>query len=176
MGEPVTDRNGGLGIQVAWANGLNCYSFAAKCAAPGGAGAIACRPGARGGVALSAGNITKVLLHQACVADGFEDVSGGVIGSDHKFRNPPACDANHYLIAVFYDTRRSFHFARQLADGTARARQWVHKPSAAQDAHNLQSGWYLGLDISNVPWGPTFEFVSYLRAPYAGLMVDRGAF
>ncbi len=176
MGVQITTKNGGLALAPAWPNGLNCYSFAAKCNAPGGAGAVACVPGAVAGRAVTAGTITKVTLHQACVADGFEDVSGGVIGSDHKFRNPPACDANHYLIAVFYDTRHSFHFARQLADGSSNARQWVHKPSAAQDAHNMQGGYWLGTDISNVPWGPEFEFVSYLKAPNAGVTVNRANF
>ncbi|MEI6158966.1 MAG: hypothetical protein WCP77_03955 [Roseococcus sp.] len=176
MGEPITARNGGLALTPVWANGLNCYSFAAQEAAPGGAGAISCVPGARGGAPLTSAIITKALLHQACVADGFEDVSGGVLGSDYKFRNPPVCDANSYLVAVFYDTRHSFHFARQLADGSARARDWVHKPSAAQNAHNMQGGYWLGSNISNVPWGPHFEFVSYLKAPNAGVRVNKGNF
>jgi len=65
---------------------------------------------------------------------------------------------------------------RQLADGTGQAREWVHKPSAAQDAHNMQSAYFLGTDISNVPWLPTFQFVGYLKAPNAGVTVNRGAF
>jgi len=174
MGKPIKSAKGAM--MVPWQNGLNCYSFAAKCANPGGAGAVACVPGAHAGAPVAAATITKELLYQACVADGFEDVSGGVLGSDYKFKNPPDCDNAHYLVAVFYDNRHSFHFARQLADGSANKLQWVHKPSAAQDAHNMQNNWYLGTDISNVPWGPYFEFVGYLRAPTAGVAVDRAAF
>jgi hypothetical protein len=176
MGTPITARNVASAISVAWANGLNCYSFAARCNNPGGAGAVACVPGARAGAPVTSAGITIANLFQACVADGFEDVSGGALGIAHKMKTLPACGPGEYLVAVFYDTRRSFHFARQLADGTAQARQWVHKPSAAQDAHNMQSAYFLGTDISNVPWLPTFQFVGYLKAPNAGVTVNRGAF
>ena len=174
MGEVI--KSGSGGISVDWPDGLNCYSFAARCAVPGGAGPVACVPGAKGGAPVTASTITKASLYQACVADGFEDVSGGVIGSSHKFKNPPKAPLGKYLVAVFYDTRSSFHFARQLADGTPKSAQWVHKPSAPQNAHNMQNGWYLGTDISNVPWSPPFEFVGYLLAPVAGVTVDRGTF
>ncbi len=176
MGVAITAKNGAMALAPAWNNGLNCYSFAAKCANPAGAGLVSCVPGVRGGRAVTAQAITPTLLHQACVADGFIDLSGGVLSNAHKFRNPPASRIGHYLVAVFYDTRGSFHFARQLADGTANAQQWVHKPSAAQDAHNMQGNYWLGTDISNVPWGPYFEFVSYLGAPNAGVAVNVGNF
>lgn len=174
MGELIKSGKGLIGVP--WNNGLNCYSFAAKCVNPARAGAISCVPGVHGGAPVAAATITKELLFKACVADGFEDVSGGVLNSAHKLQNPPGWDDNHYLVAVFDDTRHSFHFARQLADGSKKKRQWVHKPSAAQDAHNMQGGWYLGENISNVPWGPYFEFVGYLRAPNVGVAVDRGTF
>jgi len=169
-------KSGKGAIMVPWTNGLNCYSFAAKCDMPGGTGAVSCVPGARAGASVTAVTIDKKSLYHACVADGFEDVSGGVIGSDYKFKNPPHCDNAHYLVAVFYDNRHSLHFARQLADGSKNQRQWVHKPSAVQDAHNMQNAWYLGEDISNVPWGPYFEFVAYLIAPLSGVTVNRAAF
>lgn len=174
MGELIKNGNGGIAVD--WPDGLNCYSFAAKCVNPGGAGPVACLPGAKAGSPVTTANITKTSLYQACVADGFEDVSGGVIGSDHKFKNPPTCPQGKYLIAVFFDTRNSFHFARQLSDGTPKSLQWVHKPSAPQNAHNMQNAWYLGTDISNVPWRPPFEFVGYLMAPLAGVTVNRGTF
>ncbi len=111
-------KSGKGAIMVPWTNGLNCYSFAAKCDMPGGTGAVSCVPGARAGASVSGATIDKKSLYGACVADGFEDVSGGVIGSDYKFKNPPHFDNAHYLVAVFYDNRHSFHFARQLADGS----------------------------------------------------------
>lgn len=175
MAVKITTGNLSKGMEVEWANGLNCYSFAAKCDNPGGGGLISCLPGARGGRAVTQGTITPISLHNACVADGFIDVSGGVISSNNKFKNPPVCEPTNYLIAVFYDTRRSFHFARQLADGSKNKKKWVHKPSAAQDAHNMQNGWYLLDDLSNAEWG-NFEFVSYLKAPNAGLTVNKGTF
>lgn len=175
MGKPYKNANDI--INLVWPNMLNCYSYASKCTAPGGGPATQqCVPGARGGTPVATATITKSLLYQACVADGFEDVSGGVIGSQHKFENPPRPIAGHYLIAVFYDTRRSFHFARQLADDGPKSLEWVHKPSGSQPPSNVHNGWYLGTDISNVPWGPFFEFVGYLRSPNAGRTVNRAAF
>jgi len=175
VAEKIAKGNLNKGVEVAWENGLNCYSFAAKCAAPKGSGLIACLPGAAGGQPVTQSKITPVTLHNACVSDGFIDVSGGVISSDYKFKNPPTCESTNYLIAVFYDTRKSFHFARQLADGSINKHKWVHKPSAAQSAHNMQGGWYLLDDLSNADWG-NFEFVSYLKAPNAGIAVNKGTF
>jgi len=174
VGELIKGPKGGL--SVPWRTGLNCYSFAAKCANPAGEGLVACVPGVKGGKPVTNKNIDKTRLFQACVADGFEDVSGGVIGSDYKMKNAPKAPPGKYLVAVFYDVLKSFHFARQLADGGANAAQWVHKPSAPQDAHNIMNRYYLGTDIGNVPWGPQFEFVGYLLAPTAGVMVHKGNF
>lgn len=176
MSKPITARNQDKLIAAPWPNGLNCYSFAAKCQNPGGVGLVACVPGAVAGAPVSAATITPELLFRACVADGFEDASGGVLSSQHKFSNLPPSVAGKYLIAVFYDARRSFHFARQVGDGTLATRQWVHKPSAAQDAHNMQGGHVLLEDPSDAPWGPHFQFVGYLRAPQNGLTVNRSAF
>lgn len=132
---------------VPWSNGLNCCSFAAKCDTSGGRGAVSCVPGARAGVSVTAATDGMESLYRACVADGFEDVSGAMIGSDYKLKNLPNCDKAHHLLAVFYDNRHSFHFARQLADGGQNRQQCVHRASAAQDADNMQNDWYLGEDI-----------------------------
>jgi len=82
-------KSGKGAIMVPWTNGLNCYSFAAKCDMPGGTGAVSCVPGARAGASVTAVTIDKKSLYHACVADGFEDVSGGVIGSDYSSRTRP---------------------------------------------------------------------------------------
>ena len=42
MGELIKNGKGLIGVP--WNNGLNCYSFAAKCANPAGAGAISFVP------------------------------------------------------------------------------------------------------------------------------------
>ena len=162
-------------INVVWATGLNCYSFAAKCANPAGAGSVACVPGAKVGAAVQAATISPANLYRACVADGFEDVSGGVMSSAYKMQNPPAPKAGTYLVAVFYDPLHSFHFARQLADGSAKKLEWVHKPSAQIAPSNTQGNFSLGTDISNVPWA-RFQFVAYLRTPNAGVAVNRANF
>jgi hypothetical protein len=160
MGEPITASNGAKLISVDWPSGLNCYSFAARCRNPGGAGKIACLPGAKAGKPITQ-QFTERALVDACVADGF-DYSGWAGGAQ------PACPETHYLVAVFLDQRQSFHFARQ-----DEKRQWVHKPSAPQDAHNMQGGYILGTDLSNVPWQP-FRLLTYLRAPWTGVAVAKG--
>jgi hypothetical protein len=162
-------------INVVWPTGLNCYSFAAKCTNAGGAGNVACVPGARAGAPVTSATIDPRRLYEACVADGFEDVSGGVLSNAYKMQNPPAPRDGSYLVAVFYDTLHSFHFARQLADGSAKKLEWVHKPSAQIAPSNTQGNYSLGTDISNVPWG-RFQFVAYLRAPNTGVTVNRGNF
>jgi hypothetical protein len=161
MGEPITANNGAKLLSVNWPNGLNCYSFAARCQNPGGAGRIACLPGAKAGKPITQ-QFTRKDLVDACFADGF-DYSGWAGGGPQ-----PACPSSHYLVAVFLDQRNSFHFARQDEQ-----RQWVHKPSAAQNAHNMQNQYILGTDLSNVPWQP-FTLIAYLRAPWAGVAVARG--
>lgn len=174
MAELITAKNAGKIVGVRWPNGLNCYSFAAKCDNPGGAGAVACVPGAKAGAPVLQAGINARTLWAACIADGFEDASGGVLSNAYKMANPPVCGGHEYLVAVFLDTRGSFHFARHLDNSAKRA--WVHKPSAVQDAHNMQGGYYLLNDISNANWAPYFSFVGYLKAPMAGITVNRGAF
>lgn len=174
MAELITAKNANKIVGVQWPNGLNCYSFAAKCQNPGGAGPVACVPGAKAGAPVLQAGITAQTLWAACIADGFTDASGGVLLNNYKMANPPPCSGAEYLVAVFLDTRNSFHFARHL-DASPK-RMWVHKPSAVQDAHNMQGGYYLLDDISNATWGPYFKFVGYLKAPMAGVTVNRGAF
>src|SRR4029077_4147800 len=99
----------------------------------------ACLPGAKAGAGVKQATLTARSLVDACIADGFDYTGWG--GGP-----PPGCAASHYLVAVFMDARHSFHFARQ--DEIAKVRQWVHKPSAAQGAHNLQNNYLLGTDLS----------------------------
>lgn len=160
MGEPFNTARWIKDIK--WPEGLNCYSFAANCKEPMGTGLTACLPGAKAGFPLKRMFERKALV-DACIADGF-DYTGWAGGPQ------PTCQQTHYLVAVFIDKVNLFHFARQRED-----RQWVHKPSAAQDPHNMQGGYLLGTDLSNVPWQP-FTLITYLCAPWAGVAVAKGDF
>lgn len=165
MGEPF---NAARLINVPWPDGLNCYSFAARCDRPKGftpgmeipKGVYYCLPGAKAGVPVRQGFKPKALV-DACIADGFDYTGWG--GGPQ-----PPCPESHYLMAVFTD-RNSYHFARQERDG-----QWVHKPSARQLAHNMVNSWLLGTDLSNVPWAPAV-LITYLRAPWSGVVVASGS-
>src|SRR6266478_4587779 len=103
MGEPYSAANASKAINVEWPNGLNCYSFAARCRSPAGTGLIGCLPGAKAGKGVTQAGLTARALVDACIADGF-DYSGWAGGPQ------PACWPSHYLVAVFMDDAHSFHF------------------------------------------------------------------
>lgn len=154
--------------------GGNCYGFAANCAHPGGAGKRP-TPGAKVGRACQE-PYDPVEVFKACVADGFVDMSGGVMCSNYKMAKAPDPPTNHYLVAVFVLEKKNsklgstdFHFVRQETGGG----NWIHK-MGPQDACNWDEKFQeMGKDLSKADMGG-YTFVGYLAAPNAGVPVSFG--
>jgi hypothetical protein len=152
----------------------NCYAFAANDPAPKGQGKRP-RPGAKMGKPCPEPYNADGVF-QACVVDGFLDMSRGKLCDAGQMANPPKPPPNYYLVAVYVlEAKNSkigttdFHFVRQEM-GTG---NWIHK-MGPQDACNWDEDFKeMGPDLSKANMGG-YTFVGFLAAPHFGVAVELG--
>ncbi|MGK3992998.1 hypothetical protein [Sorangium sp. So ce1024] len=160
--------------EIKWGNkhNVNCYAWAADCAAPNGDKKP--DPGAKSGVDVKTdGRYDRAKLLDASIADGMAlpvDFDGKDIGSEES--EPPDPWPDRYLVALYISKNGAdYHWYRQDPETGL----WTHKPGP-HGVRNFYGNFtvikaLVSTDHNYGNANTDYEFVHYLFVPYGGIQI-----
>ncbi|WP_437604935.1 hypothetical protein WMF20_27495 [Sorangium sp. So ce834] len=174
LGDLLQSSAQGRAGEINWGDkdNVNCYAWAADCAAPDGSKKP--DPGEKSGSdARKDGRYDRAKLLAAAIADGMvrpTDLEENGIGSDEG--DPPQPWPGYYLVALYISKNGAdYHWYRQDPETGL----WTHKPGP-HGVRNYYGNFTVITDLASTDHdygtaNTNYEFVHYLFVPDGGIRI-----